>query len=240
MDEDAPRELSPVDGAGIGWNEEALTISVPNEPLHLPWHQVAWLTAEHPWPGLRLRWRAAGVLHSARLVPAQPADAGAVAARIAELFAYVRANIRGVEVAPGWLDFAELEWEKAEWPMEPTRDDAAAGAFRTSAPPPRAGPVIAHRTRRTPLEVLLDWLASRPGLEWRAQPIEIAATTTHLFARTRRGVVKAPLVALARVDVTKDGDVVATFGRKTRIVLPHRQDCAVATLLRARAPKRPG
>lgn len=187
--------------------------------------------AIEPWPRARITWIDSHEgTRTVLLEPRSNAHAEVLASRIERLWELAKAQ-RGdlARFEDGWLAVPEVAWETVPaFPGAPVGD----GAFRSD--PDR----IVARRERTSGEALLAFVASRPGLEWSAQPEEVVVTERWLYARHGNLVTRLPLRALRKWTESPEGDAVVTFGRRTRVALPGRADCPVVAALR-RAARRP-
>lgn len=181
--------------------------------------------AVEPWPRARITWiDSYEGTRTVLLEPRSTAHAELLAARIEALWKLARAQRADLaRFEEGWLAVPDLPWEAVtSLPGAPVGE----GAFRSEADP------IVARRERTPGEALLAFVTSRPGLEWSSQPEELVLTERWLYGRSGEAVARLPLRALRKWSESPDGDAVATFGRRTRVMLPGRPDCPLVAALR--------
>jgi hypothetical protein len=208
----------------------------PGEGIQLRLHQIRELKAVEPWPALQVAWRTKHLELDRTLVPSERrfGSGGPTQAQLAhermvtDVIARLRANPRAVSIAidEGWAAFPVVPWA----PVEGFPADApGAGAFRTAAD---TDPVVARRAPPTPIEKLLIWIASSPERRLVDTPGEAVLTREHLYARFSGGAVRRlPRHTLRTRKGPADEDAVYVFGRRTQLVLPHREGCLVRAAL---------
>lgn len=224
-----------MNGAGIEVTADGLALLVPVPPpnatmmgtfrVAVAWDDLALFAASDPWPAVTVATHAKTSHH---LRPA--ADAREAFERAVEDAAAAVEERAPSALRPGWLAIPRVEWEPTdEWPTELPAGD---GAFRTAAG--RADPLIALRPGPSSFERLLDWIVSTAPAHLAG---EVALTPRYVYTR-RHGERPRRLAreTIRRVERTDPGDVVVTFGRSTRLVLPLRPHCPVVEHLERAAP----
>lgn len=208
----------------------------PGRGIQLRLHQIRELKAVEPWPALHVAWSTKHLELDRTLVPSERrfGSAGPTEAQLAhermvtDVIARLKANPRAASIAidEGWAAFPVVPWT----PVEGFPEDAPGdGAFRTAAD---ADPVIARRAPPSTIETLLVWIASSPDRRLAETPGEVVVTRDHLYARFSDGRVRRlPRHILRTRKGPTDDDAVYVFGRRTRLVLPHREGCPVRAAL---------
>lgn len=223
-------------GAWIDVTADGLALLVPVPPpnatmmstfrVDVAWADLALFAPSDPWPALTVSTRANTSHHLRPVADAREAFERAVEAAAAAVEERAPSALR-----PGWLAIPRVEWAPTdEWPTELPGGD---GAFRTAAG--RADPLIALRPGPASFERMLDWLAGTPPAQ---RAGEIALTPRFVYTR-RHGERprRLPRETIRRLERTDPGDVVVTFGRSTRLVLPFRPHCPVVEHLSRAAPR---
>ncbi|MFK7990787.1 MAG: hypothetical protein AB8I08_32505 [Sandaracinaceae bacterium] len=222
------------------FGETEVTLDVQEPPgygIQLRLEQLETVAAVEPWPSLHVAWKTKHLTLDRTLSPPERrfGDGGPTNAQRAHeemvltVVEQLRASSAASAVERGWTAFDVVPWEQTqEWP-----DDAEVGdgAFRTAAD---ADPVVARRASPSPLESLLVWLASSPDKRLVNTPREVVLTREQLYARFSDDVVRRlPRDCLRARRGPPDKDAVYLFGRRTRLVLPHRDGCPVREALDA-------
>jgi len=202
--------------------------------LVFPFKTLVSVEATDPYPTFEIEWRHMGGKTRRRFIARFRRDEEAWGASVERIFAHLDERFPHV-VHRGWLDAQHTEWEPAAgFPDEGPSDDDKRGGYRLSARDAPAEEVVAERASPKPLEAMMDWLASGPDSPWREHPREVKVTVNHVYVRRRDDAVyRLPLSALRCGRKNTTGDVVYVFGRRTRLLLPHRDACAVVTALNA-------
>lgn len=211
----------------------------PGHGIQLRLRQVRELRAAEPWPALHVAWSTKHLEAERMLtVPERrfgsggPTDAQLAHERmVVEVITRLRANpnAKGAVVDPGWVAFPVVPWEDVEG--LPLDDAVGEGAFRTAAD---VDPVVARRAGPSPLESMLVWIASSPDRRLVDTPREVVLTRAQLYARFAEGVTRRlPRTSLRERLGPADDDAVYVFGRRTRLVLTHREGCPVREALDA-------
>lgn len=219
------------------------------DAIVLRWHELRELAAVDPWPSFRVRWHGPGGGDEHTFSPRRgtlaeklsPALSPPGFARSVEAMIYhVASHTEGL-VKRGWLDAPEVEWERVRALPEArvARELAGQGAFR-AAPRPIEEEATALREKPTALEAMLQWLVSSPEKPWREHPREVRTSAAYLYVERRdRSFWRLPLDTLrVRLGTTRD-DAVYVFGRRTGILLTHRDGCPVRAELDARLTRAP-
>lgn len=221
----------------FGETELTLGDEPPGHGIQLRLEQIQSIAAVEPWPSLHVAWKTKHLSLERTLAPAErrfgsggPNDAQlAHEAMVEQVIDGLRTGPAASVVDRGWAGVGVVPWVETElWP-----DDASVGegAFRTAAD---ADPIAARRGPPSPLEAMLVWIASSPDRRLANTPREVILTREHLYARFSDDVVRALHRASLRTRLgPADEDAVYVFGRRTRLVLPHRDGCAVRALLDA-------
>ncbi len=214
----------------------------------LRWHEVREVAAVDPWPRVRVAWSGPGGGDEHTFAPVRDSTDAAFsgqltsepfAVRAAALIEHVVKHAPAV-VDRGWLDLDEVSWEQvASLPELPgERPVVGDGAFR-AAPRPVEEEAVALREAPTPYEAMLDWLASSPERPWRAHPRRVRTSTHSLYVERRdRTLWRLPLEALRLRVGAYDEDAYYIFGRRTAVLLTHRDGCPVRKALDARLKQR--
>lgn len=187
------------------------------------WPELRGVRAVDPWPAAEVAWiDVLGTPRSTVLRPREPRDRQELAARALALF-----DVAGAALGPGgWREAPEVPWEPA--PALPADAEPGGGAYRSAG---RAERVVARRPPLGGLDRMWRWLGrSRRGAPDHRQ---VVLTDEHAYAEEHGGgVFRVPLSALrTRLG---DRDAVYVFGRRTQLVLPHRDGCPVRLALDAR------
>lgn len=194
--------------------------------------------AIEPWPALRICWEQERVEDERTLSP-PPRRFGAGGptrgqtqheAMVVELLGLLKQKApRRAELRWGWAGVSNQPWLRVDaMPEEAARGQ---GVFRHHAGPSH---LVAEREPPTSFEAMLEWLASSPDRLWVDTPREVALTRDHVYARFARGVVRClPRESLRERRGPADADAVYVFGRRTRLVLTHREGCPVRVALDA-------
>lgn len=209
----------------------------PGHGIQLRLNQIRELKATDPWPALHVAWSTEHLDLERTLVPPErrfgsggPTEAQLAHERVVtEVIARLKANPRAASVAidEGWAAFEVVPW--AEMEGFPEDDEAGDGAFRT---PADMDPVVARREPPSTLEKMLVWIASSPDRRLADTPGEVVLTREQVFARFSGGAVRRlPRRSLRARKGPVDDDAVYVFGRRTRLVLPHREGCPVRAAL---------
>ena len=197
------------------------------------WSDEFELAAVDPWPRLLVRWDGGEVVLAPRtfgglLSPLSFEARAESAVREVERRAPERVRL-------GWVDVPVVDWERVTGlPALPEDGGASAGDGAYRAGRALAEEVaVAARSGPTPLEAMLDWLASSPDRPWRDHPREVRVTEDALYASRGDGSAwRLPLTALRRRDGVGGEDAVYVFGRRTRLVLTARvPPCPVRAFL---------
>jgi hypothetical protein len=203
-------------------------------------HQVVYrfkdivaVEATEPWPTLEIEWRHPMGATRRRFEARFDKERLSWADTVEKLFAHLADRFPHV-AKRGWLDAPEIEWERVDaFPDERIDDAAPRGGYRLSAREAPAEEIIARRNAPKALEAMMDWLASSPDYPWREHPHDVVVSVSHVYVRRRdENVYRLPVSAL-RVALTNGDDYVFVFGRRTRLLLPHRKDCEVLAALNA-------
>lgn len=202
--------------------------------LIFPFKTLVSVEATDPYPTFEVEWRHMGGQTRRRFVPRFARDREAWAQTVEKLFAHLGARFPHV-VARGWLDAPTVEWQPVDaFPGEAPRAEEERGGYRLSAREQPTEEIVAERSAPSPLEAMMDWLASSPDSPWREHPREVKVTVHHVYVRRRDDAVyRLPLGVLRTALGNDGGDVVYVFGRRTRMLLPHREGCPVTTALGA-------
>ena len=209
----------------------------PGHGIQLRLHQVRALRAIEPWPALHVAWSTAHLDLERTLVPPERrfGSGGPTEAQLAheemvvEVITRLKANPKAASIAidPGWAAVPVVPWVEVEG--LPDDDPAGPGAFRTAAD---MDPVVARRAAPSPLEKMLVWLASSPDRRMVDTPGEVVLTRENVFARFSEGATRRlPRASLRERSGPVDDDAVYVFGRRTRLVMPHRDGCPVRAAL---------
>lgn len=194
--------------------------------------------ALEPWPTLRVTWEEDRVEdHRTIAPPARRFGAGGPTktqlrheAMVVELLGLLKNKApRRATVDFGWAGVANQPWLRVDaMPEEAPRGD---GVFRSAGGPSR---IVARRDAPTPLESMLVWLASSPDRLWVDTPREVVLTRDYLYARFARGSLRClPRETLRERRGPSGDDAVYVFGRRTLLVLTHRDGCPVRAALDA-------
>lgn len=211
----------------------------PGHGIQLSLDRVRELRAVDPWPALHVAWSTAHVDLERTLVPPErrfgsgrPTEAQlAHEQMVVEVVARLRSNPKAASIAidPGWTAFEVIPWVDVQG--LPDEEAAGQGAFRTAAD---MDPVVARRAPHTSLEKMLIWVASSPDRRMVDTPDEVVLTREQVFARFSKGATRRlPRASLRERRGPVDDDAVYVFGRRTRLVLPHRDGCPVRAALDA-------
>ncbi len=199
----------------------------------VPWDALRLLEPVDPWPGLHVEWDDDGTRVSTVLAPrGDPERFGADVERVVEETELRRPGV----TKRGWLDAPDVPWELVKNLPTDVPAPPPGGAYR-STDAFRVEAVRAHRPPLTPFGSFLHWFSSREGFEFRDQPVEVAVTGEHVYARRRDGTAhRVPLSTLRAALRVWHGDTTYVFGRRTNLLLAAIPDCPVARLLDASLP----
>ena len=207
--------------------------SMPEERIHrcrwvLRWKDIQELSAIEPWPSLRISWMSGLGSDTRTLTPTRrwfghepTKDEVQREEVIVALFDQITALGLRIPGDPGWTAVEHVPWEDVqEWPNVQTGD----GGYRT----PGVELVVASRSKPTSLEFLFAWWASGPRQPWKMTARDVAVTRHYVYAHLAGGrMARLPLSALRDRWTSPRGDCIYEFGRRTRLVLPARETCAV-------------
>ncbi|RLB53825.1 MAG: hypothetical protein DRJ42_10785 [Deltaproteobacteria bacterium] len=226
-----PVELRPED---YELEPTGLRMGAGMHQLIFPFKTLVSVEATDPYPTFEIEWRHMGGKTRRRFLARFRSDEEAWVASVEKIFAHLDERFPHV-VHRGWLDAQNTEWEPAAgFPDERTLADEKRGGYRLSARDEPAEEVVAERASPEPLEAMMDWLSSGPDSPWREHPNEVKVTVSHVYVRRRDDAVyRLPLSALRGGRKNSTGDIVYVFGRRTRLLLPHRDGCPVVTALNA-------
>ncbi len=212
--------------------------------MPLRWSELVELAAIDPWPRFRVRWSSdlTRVVGEHVFTPTPALGFGLVrvlspdefASQLENLIVHAAAH-RPEVVKRGWVDAPDIDWEEVSSMPEPPTEQPALGdgAFR-AAQRPVEEVAIAMRGRPSPLEAMIDWLASSPDRPWQLHPREARLSAEYFYALQRDGSIERVARSTLRVRLGGvDEDAVYLFGRRAAAVLTHREGCPVRTALDA-------
>jgi len=226
----SPVELRPDDFA---LRPTGFTMGVGVYEMVFEFRNVAEVEACDPWPAMEVEWRHSGGATRRRFRSRFAKDREAFAATVENVFAHLDERFPHV-AKRGWLEAPEVEWEHVGlFPDERIDDPEQRGGYRLSAKEAPAEEIIARRESPKAQETLMDWLASSPNYPWREHPHEVVVSASHVYVRRRDDKVYRLPVSALRVALTNGDDFVFVFGRRTRLLLPHRDGCPVIAALSA-------
>lgn len=216
----------------------------PGHGIQLRLSQIREIRAIEPWPGLYIAWSTKHLSPERTLAPPPrrfgmngPTETQLEHERmVVELIERLKANprSRGIRITEGWAGFPHVEWDDVEG--FPDGAPVGEGAFRSSADPDH---VVARRGPPSPLEATLMWLASSPERRLVDTPQEVVLTREHIYVSVaKKGVRVLPRDTLRRRKGEAEEDAVYIFGRRTRLVLAHREGCEVRAALDAQLAER--
>ncbi len=194
---------------------------------------IAEVAAVDPWPGFEIEWRHSGGASRRRFEPRFRKEREAWAETVEQIFAHLADRFPHV-AKRGWLDAPDVKWEEVGlFPDERIDDIDQRGGYRLSAKEAPSEEILARRDAPKALEAMMDWLASSPDYPWREHPYEVVVSVSHVYVRRRdERVYRLPVDAL-RLALTNGDDYAFIFGRRTRLLLPHRKGCEVTRALNA-------
>lgn len=194
----------------------------------LRWEDIARLDATGPWPSLEIHYHTESDIRRLTLAPRREPPAEFLA-HARSLFDFAWTRLDAGEVRSGWVTAPDVQWEPLQkWPDE--TEAVLATPYRGTS---RYEKVRAVRGTPSPLEAMLQWLASTPERPWKEHPRRVTITNERVCVERRD---KEP-VALSRSLIrgrrrTPHGDRAYYFGRRQRLLLPLRDDaCPVVWAL---------
>jgi hypothetical protein len=194
---------------------------------------IAEVAATDPWPGIEIEWRHPGGASRRRFEPRFEREREAWATTVEKVFEHLADRFPHV-AKRGWLDHPDVAWEEVGlFPDERIDDPEPRSGYRMSAKEAPAEEILARRGSPKPLEAMMDWLASSPDYPWREHPYEVVVSVSHVYVRRRDEKVHRLPLSTLRLAVTNGEDYAYVFGRRTRLLLPHRKGCEVIEALNA-------
>lgn len=184
--------------------------------------------AADPWPGFEVEWKQVGQNGRRRVEPRRAKQREEFAEAVVRLVRHLEERFPHA-VVPGWVTAPDLPWERVKSFPDEEPDEERRADYRVSARKRPQEEIVARRSAPRALEATLDWLASSPDYPWREHPLEVVLTVHHVYARRRDGdVYRLPRSELRIARLNRDQDAVFVFGRRTLLVLPHREGDDVA------------
>lgn len=208
------------------------------QAIVLLWREAWSFSVRERWPEAELTWEGGTLEISPR--PLLSPKAQVIAEGVERFVAFLEDEAPAKIRARGWLDHPEQPWERAErMPEIPSDEAIGEGAFRSSRRRIEE-PALAVRERPGSLEAMFDWLASSPDHPWRSHPREVRVSAEFLYAqRPDQTIWRLPLQRLRKRRGGPDEDAGYVFGRRTLVVLPHREPrCPVRAFLDQRLEAR--